>query len=104
LTIYLAAVIGAITATGSVTASAKLQGILSSKPLTLPGRDQLNLAMGGGIIAGAAAMLTTGDPGAMLTALGAGAVISGVLGAHMTASIGGADMPVVITLLNSYSG
>ncbi|CAM9705318.1 unnamed protein product [Choristocarpus tenellus] len=60
--------------------------------------------MGGGIAAGAAALLATGDPGQMIAALGAGALVSGLLGTHMTASIGGADMPVVITLLNSYSG
>lgn len=104
LTIYLAAVIGAITATGSVTAFAKLQGILSSSPLSLPGRDQLNLAMGGGIIAAAAALASSGDVSTMLPALGAGSIVAALLGAHATASIGGADMPVVITLLNSYSG
>lgn len=55
-------------------------------------------------MAGLAGFCVTGDPTLAALSLGAGVVSSGALGLHMTASIGGADMPVVITLLNSYSG
>ncbi len=102
--IYLASVIGAITATGSVVAFGKLQGLFSSKALSLPGRDALNLAMGLGTAASAVGFGMTGSPEVALACLGAGSMLSGALGAHMTASIGGADMPVVVTVLNSYSG
>ncbi|CAN0465031.1 unnamed protein product, partial [Hapterophycus canaliculatus] len=64
------------------------QGILSSAPLSLPGRDQLNIAMGTGILAGAAALGASGDISGMLPALGAGSVVAALLGAHATASIG----------------
>lgn len=65
------------------------QGILSSAPLSLPGRDPLNLAMVGGILAGGVALAVSGDMSGMLPALGAGSVVAAVLGAHATASIGG---------------
>lgn len=64
------------------------QGILSSSPLSLPGRDQLNIAMGTGIVAAAAALASSGDISGMLPALGAGSVVAALLGAHATASIG----------------
>lgn len=65
------------------------QGILSSAPLSLPGRDPLNLAMVGGILAGGVALAVSGDMSGMLPALGAGSVVAAVFGAHATASIGG---------------
>ncbi|CAM9675675.1 unnamed protein product, partial [Phaeothamnion confervicola] len=104
LAIFAAAAIGAVTATGSVTAFAKLQGLLSAKPLALPGRDALNLGAAGAIAAAGALMAVSPDAGTAGTGAAAGATVAALLGAHMTASIGGADMPVVITLLNSYSG
>jgi NAD/NADP transhydrogenase beta subunit len=113
--IYLAVFIGAITFTGSVVAYTKLSGMMSSKALSLPGRDQLNLGMLGVLAVGMAAFLdpslgsTVGidslTPEALqLLSLSFGAVVSSILGFHLVASIGGPDMPVVITVLNSYRG
>lgn len=102
--IYLGAWMGGITATGSVIAFGKLSEMLDSKPLSLPGRDVINASLAMGSVAGLAGMIATGDPVVAGSCLAIGTVCSGALGLHMTASIGGADMPVVITLLNSYSG
>ena len=77
---------------------------LDSAALKLPGRDHINVGLGLTSVAGLAGFCVTGDPTLAMLSLGAGVVSSGALGLHMTASIGGADMPVVITLLNSYSG
>lgn len=104
VTAYLGDLIGAITLTGSAVAFGKLHGLLNSAPLALPGKNAINLGLLGLNIAAGAAFMTTSDPDAAVGALAATALFSGVLGAHLTASIGGADMPVVITLLNSYSG
>ncbi|GAB4817580.1 hypothetical protein N2152v2_004626 [Parachlorella kessleri] len=103
-TTFLGTLIGAITLTGSAVAFGKLHGLLDSKPLALPGKNAINLALAAGNLAAGAAFLTTGDPATGVAALAATTGMAGILGAHMTASIGGADMPVVITLLNSYSG
>jgi len=108
--IYLATFIGGITATGSMIAFGKLSGMMKSAPLCLPGRDQLNIGMLSAVVAGMSVFLNPSlvdglvqaDPETLrLGALGAVALISSVMGAHLTASIGGADMPVVITVLNS---
>jgi NAD(P) transhydrogenase len=110
IAIYLATFIGGITATGSMVAFGKLAGMLSSKALHLPGRDSLNLGMLTTCIMGMLAFLNpdvigTMDPETVQTAsLALVAATSSLLGVHLTASIGGADMPVVITVLNSYSG
>ncbi|MBL1173791.1 Re/Si-specific NAD(P)(+) transhydrogenase subunit beta [Pantanalinema sp. GBBB05] len=101
--IYIGVFIGAITFTGSIIAFGKLRGIISSKPLTLPARHFLNLAMlltcvwlgvefmGGSLLTGLQSLLAM-------------SVIAGILGLHLVMAIGGADMPVVISMLNSYSG
>jgi NAD(P) transhydrogenase len=113
--IYLATLIGGVTFSGSIVAFGKLAGTMSSAPLALPGRDQLNLAMLSLCGIGMAAFLdpaiadglglTSMDPATVqLASLGLVAAVSSALGYHLTASIGGADMPVVITVLNSYSG
>ena len=81
-----------------------LRNSLDSAALKLPGRDAINVGLGLTSVAGLAGFCVTGDPTLAALSLGAGVVSSGALGLHMTASIGGADMPVVITLLNSYSG
>ena len=92
--------IGAITTTGSVLAFLKLRGSVSGKPLLLPARHFLNLAMLVGSIT--CAVLYAKD--ANQTYLYAGTTIACVLGVHLVAGIGGADMPVVVSMLNSYSG
>jgi len=102
--IYLGAWMGAITCTGSIIACLKLAEKMDSKPLALPGRDAMNIAMGAGSLACMVGFMATGDPAMGAACLAGGVALSGALGFHMTASIGGADMPVVITLLNSYSG
>lgn len=111
--IYLAVFIGAVTFTGSIVAFSKLSGMMSSKALSLPGRDQLNLGMLGVLALGMAAFLDPslagslgfdGAESAQLSSLVLDAVVASVLGFHLVASIGGPDMPVVVTVLNSYSG
>ncbi len=102
--IYLGVFIGAITFTGSVIAFGKLQGSISGKPLMLPGRHLLNLAF---IVASLVLMgvfLAAGDIAGGLWPLLAMTAIAFVLGAHLVMAIGGADMPVVVSMLNSYSG
>lgn len=101
---YLGAWMGSITATGSVIAYGKLAGTMSSNALALPQRDNINIALGGASALGLLGFCVTSDPTFAAISLATGVLSSGALGLHMTASIGGADMPVVITLLNSYSG
>lgn len=101
---FLATFIGAVTLTGSGVAFGKLHGLLPSKPLSLPGKNMINIALFGSNVATGALFFATGDPALGVASLAGTTALAGGLGAHMTASIGGADMPVVITLLNSYSG
>jgi len=96
--------IGGVTLTGSMVAFGKLHGVMASKPMNLPGKNAINALMGLGTVGAGAAMVATGDVTTGIAALGATSALTGALGWHMTASIGGADMPVVVTLLNSYSG
>lgn len=102
--IYLASVIGSVTCTGSLVAFGKLDERLSSAPLKLPMRDQLNIGLGAATLGAGAVVMGAPKLGVGLACLTGALGTSGVLGWHMAASIGGADMPVVITLLNSYSG
>lgn len=102
--IYLANFIGGVTLTGSIIAFGKLHGVMSSAPLALPGRHALNAGMFATSVGGMGMFLNTTDSATGLGCLGVSTTLSFLLGAHMTASIGGADMPVVITVLNSYSG
>ncbi|NEQ50261.1 MAG: Re/Si-specific NAD(P)(+) transhydrogenase subunit beta [Leptolyngbya sp. SIO3F4] len=103
LEIYIGVFIGALTFTGSVVAFGKLRAIISSKPLMLPMRHGLNIAMLiGTVVLGVGFMGAEGTDGfGYLLGMVA---ISSVLGIHLVAAIGGADMPVVISMLNSYSG
>lgn len=102
--LFLGTYIGGVTFSGSLIAYGKLQGLLKSNPLLLPGRHVLNSAL---LLAnvGAGAYLFY-EPSLMggLGALGTTAALSTAMGITLTSAIGGADMPVVITVLNSYSG
>ena len=101
--IYVGVFIGAVTFTGSVIAFGKLKAIISSKPLMLPARHLLNIGLLAGTIAlGFVFMSAAGTSG--LPALLGMCGLAGLLGMHLVAAIGGADMPVVISMLNSYSG
>jgi NAD(P) transhydrogenase len=102
--VSLATAIGGVTATGSIIAFGKLNGNLDSAALALPGRDALNMGMAAAMFGSMGLLMTNPSYGTAMAALGSTTVLSGALGLHMTASIGGADMPVVITVLNSYSG
>ncbi len=98
--VYIDVIIGAITTTGSVLAFLKLRGSVSGKPMLLPMRHFLNLAM---VIAIVVLGALYGHAHETLS-LGIGSAVAGVLGFHLVAAIGGADMPVVVSMLNSYSG
>ena len=99
--IYLGVFIGGVTFTGSIVAFGKLRGIITSKALCLPGRNIMNLTA---IILVLAGMVLFVIMGGNLIILAVMTVISFLLGLHLVAAIGGADMPVVISMLNSYSG
>ncbi len=101
LEMSLGVAIGAITFSGSVIAYAKLAGKMSGKPILLPARHIINLALALFIVL-AIGMLMTGYQGwAIFAALTIAAFILGLL---LIIPIGGADMPVVVSMLNSYSG
>ena len=102
--VFLGIFIGAITFTGSIVAYGKLCGKLSSKPLMLPNRHKLNLAA---LVVSFLLLWTfvkTDSAGLQVLTLIVMAVIALAFGWHLVASIGGADMPVVVSMLNSYSG
>ncbi|MBT5374907.1 MAG: NAD synthetase, partial [Rhodospirillaceae bacterium] len=96
----LGAVIGAITFSGSVVAFAKLQGLVSGNPLVFPGQHKLNLVIGIAIVV-MIIMLISGQTTSSYWILVALAFVIGFL---IIMPIGGADMPVVVSMLNSYSG
>jgi len=98
---YLGVIIGAITFTGSLIAYGKLTGKLSSSPLSLPARHWINA--GGLVICLLLAVSFIGESHSLF-ALTLATLIAFAIGAHLVMSIGGADMPVVISMLNSYSG
>jgi len=101
---YLGTYIGGVTMTGSLIAFGKLQGVLKSDPLLLPGRHALNLGMFLGCVGGMGSYLYDPSFGNGIAMLGLCTGLSSAMGVTLTAAIGGADMPVVITVLNSYSG
>ncbi len=99
--VFLGVFIGAVTFTGSVVAFGKLRGIFDSKVLTLPHRHKLNLAA---LVISALLMWAfLKEPNNMFPLLLMTAIAL-AFGWHLVASIGGADMPVVVSMLNSYSG
>jgi NAD(P) transhydrogenase subunit beta len=98
--VFIGVFIGAVTFTGSIVAYLKLSAKMSSKPLILPGRNILNLlALLGFVVLTVAYVITP-----LLGLLIAVTVLALALGWHLVASIGGGDMPVVVSMLNSYSG
>ena len=106
VTAYLGVLIGGITFTGSIVAFMKLAGRMSSRPTVLPGRHLINsslLAANAGTM-GAFLTMAPGAPAVAATCLAANTALSFAKGYTTTAAIGGADMPVVITVLNAYSG
>ena len=92
--------IGAITFTGSIIAFLKLQGLVSGKPVVFPGQHFLNLALGLGLVA----LVAMFGFDQTVTQFWAIVVLALVIGVLLIVPIGGADMPVVISMLNSYSG
>uniref|UniRef100_A0A673N417 NAD(P) transhydrogenase, mitochondrial n=1 Tax=Sinocyclocheilus rhinocerous TaxID=307959 RepID=A0A673N417_9TELE len=101
---YLGTYIGGVTFSGSLVAYGKLQGLLNSAPLTLPGRHALNATLMAASVGGMIPYMLDPSYTTGLTCLGSVSALSAVMGVTLTAAIGGADMPVVITVLNSYSG
>ncbi len=95
--------IGSITFTGSIVAFLKLQGLVSGRPLMVPGRHVINLALVALTVWLGLQMHAAEGTGGLAFLLVAVAV-TGILGAHFVLAIGGADMPVVVSMLNSYSG
>ncbi|KEY60937.1 Re/Si-specific NAD(P)(+) transhydrogenase subunit beta [Serratia sp. DD3] len=102
--VFLGIFIGAVTFTGSIVAFGKLRGLISSTPLALPHRHKMNLAA---IVVSFLLMVLfvrTNSVGWEVFALLIMTAIALAFGWHLVASIGGADMPVVVSMLNSYSG
>eukprot|EP01025_Chloroclados_australasicus_P021465 TRINITY_DN2258_c1_g1_i1.p1 TRINITY_DN2258_c1_g1~~TRINITY_DN2258_c1_g1_i1.p1 ORF type:complete len:1160 (-),score=185.00 TRINITY_DN2258_c1_g1_i1:305-3673(-) len=103
---FIASVVGAVTVSGSIVAFGKLQGIMSGKPLKFQGQNVLNF----GLVAATGYMLykfviqKASEVMATMSYLGGATAIALLLGWLVTSQVGGADMPVVITLLNSASG
>jgi len=102
--IYLGILIGAVTFSGSVVAFGKLSGKIGGKPLLLPARHWLNLIGLLAVIWLATSFVAAPGVDAGMTALLIMTVIALLFGIHMVMAIGGADMPVVVSMLNSYSG
>ena len=102
--IYIGILIGAITFSGSIIAFGKLSGRISGNPMLLPGRHWMNLAGLLVVIYFAREFLHAETMSAGMTPLIVMSVIALLFGIHMVMAIGGADMPVVVSMLNSYSG
>jgi len=99
--VFLGVFIGAVTFTGSIVAFAKLRGLVSSSALMLPHRHKMNLAA---LVVSAWLLVTFVEQDGSTAALIVMTIIALAFGYHLVASIGGADMPVVVSMLNSYSG
>ncbi|EHU5192051.1 Re/Si-specific NAD(P)(+) transhydrogenase subunit beta [Vibrio parahaemolyticus] len=99
--VFLGVFIGAVTFTGSIVAFGKLCGVISSSPLNLPHKHKMNLAA---IVVSTLLMIYFVKADGSMFALIVMTLIAFAFGYHLVASIGGADMPVVVSMLNSYSG
>ncbi len=95
-------IIGSITFTGSIIASGKLQGLLPGKPIMVPGGQLVTLGLAAVTVVSALILFATGTPNLALMLIILLAALT--FGVTMTLPIGGADMPVVISLLNSFTG
>ena len=104
LEMYLGVLIGAVTFSGSVIAFGKLSARISGKPVLLPGRHWLNLAGLVGVIYYGYVFIHAHSVADAMTPMIVMTVIALLFGVHMVMAIGGADMPVVVSMLNSYSG
>ncbi|EKT66044.1 Re/Si-specific NAD(P)(+) transhydrogenase subunit beta [Providencia alcalifaciens] len=102
--VFLGIFIGAVTFTGSIVAYGKLSGKMSSKPMMLPNRHKLNLAALVVSFVLLVIFVKTDSVGLQVFMMLIMTVIALAFGWHLVASIGGADMPVVVSMLNSYSG
>jgi len=102
--VFLGIFIGAVTFTGSIVAYGKLSGKISSKPMMLPNRHKLNLAALVVSFILLVIFVKTSSVGQQVFTMLIMTVIALAFGWHLVASIGGADMPVVVSMLNSYSG
>jgi len=102
--IFIGIFIGALTFTGSIIAYGKLSGMLGGQPLILPVRHWLNLVMLIAVVVMGVQFVGAQNDADAFTFLMVMTVIALLLGMHMVVAIGGADMPVVISMLNSYSG
>lgn len=103
--VFLSVFVGAVTFTGSIVAGMKLDGRLPGRPILLPGRNRLNLAALLGSFALAIVFVRRGDYSAPAwIALVVMTLVALALGAHLVIAIGGGDMPVVVSIMNSYSG
>jgi len=98
--VFLGVLIGAVTFTGSIIAYLKLSAKIKSNPLTLPGRNWLNL----GALVVSFALLGWFVASQSIWPLALMTLVALALGLHLVAAIGGGDMPVVVSMLNSYSG
>ena len=102
--IFIGVCIGSITFTGSVIAFLKLRGTIGGKPFLLPGRHLINLIMLLTTIGLGVAFFISPDAANGQWPLLIATIVTGILGIHFIMAIGGADMPVVVSMLNSYSG
>ncbi len=102
--IFVGVCIGSITFTGSVIAFLKLRGTIGGKPFMLPGRHLMNIIMLLVTIGLGVAFFMSPDTTSGQWPLLIATIITGILGIHFIMAIGGADMPVVVSMLNSYSG
>ena len=101
---YVGVLIGAVTFSGSLIAFGKLSGKIGGKPLLLPARHWINLAGLLVVLAFGYRFIVAQTPGEAMLAMVVMTVIALLFGVHMVMAIGGADMPVVVSMLNSYSG
>ncbi len=101
ITVLLGVLIGGVTLTGSLIAFAKLQGLISGSPILFPAQQIVNATLLGGFLVGSVYLAATAPSEPIFLALTA---VSLILGVMFVIPIGGGDMPVVISLLNSFSG